>query len=125
MSDKKPCAELTNMDMRKKIARLLGWELVQKPSGNEKIDDNSVEVRAEASAVKHINKMEIYIDDKLKKSQDDTTTIDETFTLDVGVHTIRVRAEAENGKSGDSSITIGVKTDPKNVTPTVSPSPTP
>lgn len=98
---------------------------IKKPGGDEKIDDNNVEVRAETSAVKSIKKMEIFIDGALKKSQDNTNSLNETFTLEVGVHTIKVRAEAENGKSGESEIKIGVKTDPKLVIPTVVPSPTP
>ncbi|MBI2611347.1 penicillin-binding protein [Candidatus Gottesmanbacteria bacterium] len=98
---------------------------IKKPGNEEKLDNNDVEVRAEASAVKPIKKMEIFIDGALKKSQENTNSLNETFTLEVGVHTIKVRAEAENGKSGESEIRIGVKTDPKSVTPTVSPSPTP
>lgn len=97
---------------------------IKKPGGNEKIDDNTIEVRAEASAAKPIKKMEIYIDGSLKDSQDNTNSINKSYTLDVGVHKIKVRAESENGKSSESEITIGIKTDP-NSAPTATPEPSP
>ncbi len=96
---------------------------IKKPGDNSQIDDNNVEVRAEASAVKGIKKMEIYIDDSLKKSVDGGS-LDETFTLDAGVHKIKVIGYNNDDHPGDAAVTVGVKTSP-NVTPSPTPSPTP
>lgn len=96
---------------------------IKKPGDMSEIDENNVEVRAEASAVKGIKKMEIYVDDSLKTTIDNNSSLDETLTLDAGIHKIRVRAYNNDDHPGDTEITIGVKVDPKSITPTLSPTP--
>lgn len=91
---------------------------IKKPGNEENIDSNDIEIRAEASAVKGIKKMELYVDDELKTSVSDTNSMNETVTLTVGVHKIKVKAYNRDDHPGDTTITIGVKTDPKVPTPT-------
>lgn len=94
---------------------------IKKPGNMEKIDDNTINVRAEVSSVKEIKKIEIYIDDSLKTSVNDKNNIDENLTLEVGVHQIKVKAYNKDDRTGESTITIGIKEDPKTVTPSPTP----
>lgn len=103
---------------------------IKKPYDKEKVDSNSVQITAEAKAIKKITKMELYIDGSLKTKTDDDV-LDETVNLATGIHKIKVKAYDEQNRSGESEITIGVKTsaDPPTLIPTPfytpTPSPTP
>lgn len=92
---------------------------IKKPGNESQVDNEEVEIRAEASAVSGIKRMEVYIDGDLKSTGDDND-INETVKLSTGVHKIRVKAYDTKDHSGETEIIIGVKVDPKST-----PSPTP
>ena len=70
--------------------------------------------------------MEIYIDGNFKESIDGALLI-RTISIENGIRKIKVRALDEEGRSGESEITIGVNTaveptpTPLSATPTVIP----
>ncbi len=119
-----PPSDISNKDENNIVVN------IKKPGDKEKIDSLSVQVIAEAKAVKKITKIELYVDSNLKTKADDDI-LEETINLDIGIHKIKVKAYDEQGKIGESEITIGVKTsaDPPTTTPvpsfTPTPSPTP
>ena len=119
-----PPSDISNKDENNIVVN------IKKPSDKEKIDSLSVQVIAEAKAVKKITKIELYVDSNLKTKADDDI-LEETINLDIGIHKIKVKAYDEQGKNGESEITIGVKTsaDLPTTTPvpsfTPTPSPTP
>lgn len=93
---------------------------IKNPRDKQEIDDENVNIEADAKAVKDITKLEIYINDVLKTSVN-SNYFNDTLHLDKGVYTLKIKAYDSNKNSGESSIIIGVKI-PANVTP--SPSPT-
>ena len=99
---------------------------IKKPENQSQIDDNNVEVLSQASAVKDIKKMELYVDDSLKTTVNNNS-LNESITLATGIHKIKVKAYDSANNSGESEVTIGIKTSP-DPTPTITipvPSPTP
>ncbi|MBI3379220.1 transglycosylase domain-containing protein [Candidatus Gottesmanbacteria bacterium] len=96
---------------------------IKQPSDKSKIDSNDIEILADAKALKDIKKMEIYVDDSLKKT-DSVSLFDTTLHVDDGIHKIKVRAYDSDNHSGESQITIGVKVSPDSATSTPIPSPT-
>ena len=98
---------------------------IKKPSDKERIDQNTVEISADAKAVRNITKIEIYIDGSLKSSSD-SDSINETMNLDTGIHKIKIKAYDSENHQGESEITIGVKVsaEPTATIAPVSPTPT-
>lgn len=97
---------------------------IKKPETLVQIDNNDIQIIAEARAVREIKKLELYIDDSLKKSIGEKV-LDETVRLDTGIHKIKVKATDEKGNSGEKEIKIGVKVSPIEPTSTpVIPTPT-
>lgn len=94
----------------------------KKPSNNDRMDNNSFDVVIEASANHSIKKIELYVNDSLKKSQDNTNLLSENINVDTGVYKLKAKAYDDSGHTGESEITIGVKTDPNP--PTSTPAPT-
>ena len=90
---------------------------IRKPLDKQRIDNNSVEIEARASAVNNIEKMEIYIDGNLKETSGGSS-INKTISLDNGVRLIKVKATASGGKSAEAEIIVGINTDPNFVSPT-------
>ena len=90
---------------------------IKDPKDKTRIDSNQVEIKAEASAFKKINKIEVYIDGSYKESVEGSVLV-RTVNIENGIRKIKVRAIDEEGRSGESEITIGVNT-------TVEPTPTP
>ena len=95
---------------------------IKKPGGDEKIDSNDIEIRAEAVSASNIKKMEVYVDGELKITKE-SNFISENINLSDGVHKIKVKARDDKDHEGDSEITIGIKVDPKSA-PTSTPSST-
>lgn len=95
---------------------------IKSPSDKGKTDSNNVQITADAKALKEIKKLEVYIDDSLKKSYD-SNSFDESFSLDTGIRKIRVKGYDSDNNSGDSTIVVGVKVDPNQPSPTPSPIP--
>ena len=116
-----PPHDLSNKDENNIVVK------IKKPSDKSQIDNNNFEILAEASAVREIKKIEVYIDNNLKSSVD-KNNYNELLTLDTGIHIIKVKAYDDQNHTGESEITIGVKVppDPTATTmPTLSPSSTP
>lgn len=100
---------------------------IKKPSDKTQIDSNDFEVLADAKAMRDIKKMELYVDDSLKTTAM-ANLLSENIHLDIGIHTIKVKAYDTDNRSGESQITVGVKVDPNptatpNPSPTISPTP--
>ena len=83
--------------------------------GNEskvEISDKKVEVRARITSLSSIKEVKIFINgDEKKVIGGDRDEISETFELENGKYEIKVRAENEKGKSGESTIKIGINED--------------
>ncbi|MBM3283118.1 penicillin-binding protein [Candidatus Gottesmanbacteria bacterium] len=100
---------------------------IKSPQNKTQIDSNTIEIRAEAKAIRDIKKMELYIDDSLKTSSNNNS-LNETLNIDTGIHKIKVKGYDAVNNSGESEITIGVKASPNipttTPTPIVIPTPT-
>ena len=98
---------------------------IRKPSDKVKIDGNDVEIEADAKANRDIKTIEILIDGSSREKANGAY-IQKTLNITTGVHTINVKATDSAGNSGESSVTVGVNTDPiptpttEPVTPTIS-----
>lgn len=102
---------------------------IKKPSDKSKIDGNDVTIEADSKANRGIEKIEIFIDGILKESADSDYIV-KTINIATGIHLITVKSTDASGNTGESSITIGVNTDPVPTptiapTQTIAPSPTP
>ncbi|MCJ7740358.1 transglycosylase domain-containing protein [Candidatus Microgenomates bacterium] len=102
---------------------------IKTPQDKTKIDDNNVRIEAEGKSTKDIKKMELYIDDVLK-TKTENNYLDETIVLETGIRKIKVKAYNADNNSGESEISIGVKTswEPTNTpapSSTVTPIPSP
>ena len=64
--------------------------------------------------------MEIYVDGNFQESIDGAVII-RTLNIDNGIRRIKVKATDEDGRSGESEITIGINT---SAEPTLIPQPT-
>ena len=64
--------------------------------------------------------MEIYINGNFQESIDEAVII-RTLNIDNGIRRIKVKATDEDGRSGESEITIGINT---SAEPTLIPQPT-
>jgi len=92
---------------------------IKTPADQSQVDNNDVPFRIEARAIKDIAKIEIYIDDALKTTVNNNS-FDESITLSTGVHKIKAKAYDSDKNTGETEITIGVKTSP---IPTLTPTP--
>ena len=102
---------------------------IKNPQDKQEINDENVNIDADAKAVKSITKIEVYVDDVLKTTVNNSY-FNDTLHLDKGVHSLKIKAYDSDNHSGESSITIGVKVSPDPPTstpvPTIpTPSPTP
>lgn len=85
---------------------------IKSPGNNQKLDTNDVEVKVKITSIAAIKESKIWINGEEKKViGGDTKDITEKFTLNDGVYEIKVQSWNEKGKSGDSSIKVGVKKD--------------
>ncbi len=96
---------------------------IKSPSDKSQIDQNSVQVIAEARGIKDIKKMELYVDDSLKATVNNNS-LDETLNLETGIHKIKVKAYNVSGDTGEAEVKIGVKVSPEEPTATPVSSPT-
>ncbi|MBP7967531.1 PBP1A family penicillin-binding protein [Candidatus Woesebacteria bacterium] len=85
---------------------------IKSPGNNQKVDSNDIEVKVKITSIAAIKESKIWINGEEKKViSGDSKDITEKFTLDEGVYEIKVQSWNEKGKSGDSSIKVGVKKD--------------
>ncbi len=112
---------------------------IKEPTNQSTINDNKITIKAKITSLSPVKKIEIFLNDqKLKEWPENKTDIDEEFQLTDGVYKLKIRAENEKGKIGESEIRFGVNkpwdfqepTTPPTTTPTptefptITPSPT-
>lgn len=108
-----PPTETSNVSENSVVVR------IKKPADKVKIDGNDVEIEADAKANRDISNMEISVDGTVREKADGAF-IQKILNIATGIHTISVKATDSAGNSGESSVTVGVNTDP---IPTLTPQP--
>lgn len=98
--------------------------VIKEPNDNSRINNNTVRVKAEATAEKDVSKIEIFIDDVLTKDTN-SKTFSEDISIPNGSHRIKVRATDKDGKTAERTVKIGINEDYKDPQPTSAPTPTP
>ncbi|KKR31652.1 MAG: Penicillin-binding protein, 1A family [Candidatus Gottesmanbacteria bacterium GW2011_GWC2_39_8] len=97
---------------------------IKNPSDHSKQDSHDLKVEARAVSAGNIDKMELRVDNNLKNTYSGNSFSD-TINLDTGKHSINIKAYDNRGKSGDSTINIGIGMDwDYNPVPTSPPAPT-
>ncbi|MBP9690993.1 hypothetical protein KBD81_02835, partial [Candidatus Woesebacteria bacterium] len=84
------------------------------PGNESKVEpsDKKVEVRVRLTSIEPIKEVKLWVNGSEKKSYSgDREEINETLELENGKYEIKVQAWNEKGKSGDSTIKIGVNED--------------
>lgn len=108
---------------------------IKEPSNQTTVTYNEVSIKAKIISLTPIKKVEIYLNNqKLNEWQENKTSIDEEYQLSDGVYKLKIRAENEKGKVGESEIRFGVNkpwdfqeptaTPTPSVSPMITPSPT-
>ncbi|OGK45084.1 hypothetical protein A2957_02195 [Candidatus Roizmanbacteria bacterium RIFCSPLOWO2_01_FULL_38_11] len=99
---------------------------IKEPQNTSRTESNDIRVKAKIITLYSVRKVEIFANsNKLKEYNEDKKDIDEQFNLPDGTYEIRIRAENEKGKSGESSVRIGIKKDWNYQEPTTAPTATP
>jgi 1A family penicillin-binding protein len=94
---------------------------IKKPNDNQRIDNNDVQVEAEAISTADIERIEIYVDGTKVKEKSNEKTISETVNIANGSHTIKVKAIDKRGTSSEREIHVGINQDYASPTPTPTP----
>ncbi|MBM4177649.1 hypothetical protein FJ208_02515, partial [Candidatus Gribaldobacteria bacterium] len=82
---------------------------IKEPSDKAKIDNNSITLKAKIISLNPIKKVDIYINGAISISyNEDKKEIEEPLSLSDGVYEIKIKAENDLGKTGESSIKIGI-----------------
>jgi len=82
---------------------------IKEPSDKIKIDNNSITLKAKIISLAPLKKVDIYVNEALTISyNEDKKDIEEPLSLSDGVYEIKVKAENDQGKTGESSIKIGI-----------------
>ncbi len=97
---------------------------IKEPGDKSQVNANSVTVSAEATSVGDIERMEIFIDGD-KKKEINGRSFSESFSMNNGIHSIRVKAVDNKGNATEQEIAIGVNQAYGTPTPTSTPTPTP
>ncbi len=97
---------------------------VREPGDNAQINDNNVRVRAEATSLNDITKIQIFLDGTLVKEKSDKT-ISEVIGIANGSHVIKVKAFDNKGNSSERDIHVGINQPYTSPTPTPTPTPIP
>ncbi len=92
---------------------------IKTPGDHNQINDNNVQVEADAVSAGEIIKMEISVDGEIKKTVSSNNFSDK-INMTTGPHEIKVKAYDSRGNAGETAVKIGV-----NVSWDASPSPTP
>lgn len=98
---------------------------LESPADHEQINDNDVLVKIEGVSTAEIIKLEIFIDEALKRSVS-SNKFSERINMTNGTHTLKIRAQDSRGNVDEKEIKIGVFVpwDWTPPTPTSTPSPT-
>lgn len=97
---------------------------IKEPSDKTTINSNNLTLKAKIVTLTSLKKIEIYINNTLIRSyEEDMKNIEEPLQLSDGVYEIKVKAENNQGKTGEAVIKIGVNQswDYLSPTPTLSP----
>lgn len=86
--------------------------VIKEPGDKGRINEKKVRVTAEATALKDVQKMEIFLDGTLIKDNSGKSISEEIDVTD-GQHTIKVKATDVEGKSAERNVRIGVNEDYK------------
>jgi len=103
---------------------------IKNPSGESRVDSNSIEIKAKITSVAAIKNIKIKIDGNEIRSLDgDKKEINEPVNIADGPHELQVIATNEKDRQGESTIKFGINADWNYTavtnTPTPIPSPTP
>ncbi len=99
---------------------------IKEPSDKLKIDSNSFTLKAKIISLDEIKKVDVYVNsDIISTYNEDKKSIEEPLQLSDGVYEIKVRAENNKGKAGESSIKIGINKPWDYLSPTPILTPTP
>jgi penicillin-binding protein 1C len=92
---------------------------VKEPSNKSRIDSNTISLKAKIVSLDDIKKVEIYVNGNIITTYNENKKeIEEPLSLSDGVYEIKVRAENNKGKIGESSIKIGINKPWDYVSPT-------
>ncbi len=98
--------------------------IIKEPNDNSRINNNSVHVKAEATADKDVAKIEVFIDDTLTRDTNGKSFSDD-INIPNGSHKVKVRATDKDGKTSERTVRVGINEDYKEPQPTVVPTPSP
>jgi 1A family penicillin-binding protein len=98
--------------------------VIENPADKSEVEGNDVSIRGRVFANKNIEKIEIYVNNGLKETITNNSRFERIITLANGTYTIKVRAEDEDGRSGETEIKMGVNV-PWDWTPSPTPTNTP
>ncbi len=99
---------------------------IKEPSNQSTINDNKITLKTKITSLSPIRKVEIFLNNqKLKEWHENKISIDEEFQLSDGVYKLKIRAENEKGKVGESEIRFGVNKPWDFQEPTIAPTTTP
>jgi len=98
---------------------------IKTPDDKSQVDNHDVKIEAEAVSLAEIVKMELFVDDELKK-EIHGDFLSEVVNLDDGTHKIKVKTYDSKGDTGEREVNIGVFVpwDYEEPEPTSIPSPT-
>lgn len=108
------CSPTADMDIK-----------IVSPSDHQRIDGDTVTIRATVASTSPVSRVDIYVDDTLEKSFDSQPYVLDLSHLSQGNHKIRVHARNSDGKERDTSIEFAMNADWASPTPTSTPTPTP
>jgi 1A family penicillin-binding protein len=95
-----------------------------KPGDNNRINNNSVEIRAEAASLNDISKIELFVDGN-KVNEVSDKILNYTASINNGNHTISAKATDNKGNTSQHDIHVGINQDYQSPTPAPSSTPTP
>ena len=82
---------------------------IKKPENNKEISGNSIDARADATAIAKIEKIELFVDEVFKEAESGSI-FEKNITLSDGIRKLKFKATDENGKTGESEITVAINT---------------
>lgn len=80
---------------------------IKEPGNEQRIDDNAVRIKAEATGLSEIVRMELFVDGA-QKGESGGKNINELVGMTNGIHTIKITARDSEGKTGEREIRISV-----------------
>lgn len=104
---------------------------IKKPSNDERVNTNSVEIKVEAKGIEEIKEIKLFVNDQ-EKTTISGNSFETTLKLDNGSYIIKARAKDSKDNYAEDKVRVGVNEDFKptpmptvSPTPSVTPSPTP